>query len=95
MQRKMGVPPNRLKRLRKEHDYGISQQQLAELCGVTQKSYSRWENWQGANAVPVPSTCAIKLCQYFGCSLDYLYGLTDDPTPPPNLNTPAIETEPP
>ena len=83
MQRKMGVPPNRLKQLRKEFDYGISQKILAELCDVSQRSYSRWENWERSNAAPIPSMCAITLCKYFGCSLDYLYCLTDDPTPPP------------
>lgn len=86
MQRKMGVPQNRLYQLRKEHDYGISQKLLADLCGITQKSYSRWEKWDGVNAAPIPSICAIKLCQYFDCSLDYLYCLTDDIAPPPKLH---------
>lgn len=85
MQRKMGVPKNRLKQLRKEHDYGISQKQLADICDFTQKSYSRWENWDSENTAAIPSVCAIKLCRYFNCSLDYLYCLTDDPTPPPFL----------
>lgn len=87
MQRKMGVPKNRLLQLRKEHDYGISQQKLADLCGVTQRSYGRWENWDSPSAVPIPSMCAIKLCAYFKCSLDYLYCLTDDPMPPKKRGT--------
>ncbi len=90
MQRKMGVPQNRLKQLRKEHDYGIAQKKLADLCGVTQRSYSRWENWESESAVPIPSSCAIKLCQYFNCSLDYLYGLSDNPNPPANLHNVKI-----
>lgn len=86
MQRKMGVPKNRLRELRKNYDYGISQKDLAGLCGVLPRSYGRWENWSSRGAAPIPSACAIVLCQYFNCSLDYLYCLTDDPTPPPKLH---------
>ena len=91
MQRKMGVPPNRLRQLRKDHEYGLSQEEVAKVCGVTQKSYGRWENWDSANTAPIPSMCAIKLCQYFRCSLDYLYGLSDDKSEPPHLDEPIIE----
>jgi len=38
----------RLRELRKDH--GISQRALAELLGISQQTYSRYERWQRKTA---------------------------------------------
>ncbi|MBQ4065046.1 MAG: helix-turn-helix transcriptional regulator [Clostridia bacterium] len=64
---------NRLKDLREDRD--LSQKELAEKLGYHVTTYARWEQ----------KTHQIKLCDaiviadFFGVSLDYLAGKTDDP----------------
>lgn len=60
---------------------GKTQIITAELMGEHKTQYQRWEN-EEAN----PSwEKAIKIAKYYGVSLDYLAGLTDDPTPHWNM----------
>ena len=62
----------RLKDLRKEK--GINQQTLADFLCVDKSSVSKWEH--GAN---YPNQNIIEmLCDYFGVSVDYLLGRTDE-----------------
>ena len=62
----------RLKELRKEK--GINQQTLADALCVDKSSVSKWEH--GAN---YPNQNIIEMiCDYFGVSVDYLLGRSDD-----------------
>lgn len=57
---------NKLSRLRKENNY--TQEQLAEILGVSRQSISKWES-----DISYPETDKlIHLSNLFGCSLDYL-----------------------
>lgn len=60
-----------LKKLRTQA--GISQQQLADVIGVSQQSINKYENH---NIEPDIHTI-IALADYFGISVDYLIGHTD------------------
>ncbi|MDB6354724.1 helix-turn-helix transcriptional regulator, partial [Trichococcus sp. K1Tr] len=57
---------NKLKELRKEHNY--SQQQLAEKLHVTAQAISKWENNKS-----VPDIInLVQLSEVYGITLDYL-----------------------
>lgn len=57
---------------------GLTAHQLEVRAGLSNASVQAWRN--GRNK---PSLDAIsKLSDYFGVSVDYLLGKTDDPTPP-------------
>ncbi len=61
-----------LKELRNENN--LSQTQLAETIGTSQRNIVRWENDETE-----PTTFFIvKLAKVFGVSADYLLGLEDD-----------------
>ena len=63
---------NNIKRLRKEKD--ITQDDFAELLGVSSQSVSRWEN-----GVCYPDTDLIPaIANYFGVSIDELFGCQYD-----------------
>ncbi|MEZ3496240.1 MAG: helix-turn-helix domain-containing protein [Lachnospiraceae bacterium] len=62
-----------LKKLRAQA--GISQQQLADVIGVSQQSINKYENH---NIEPDIHTM-IALADYFGTSVDYLIGHTEIP----------------
>ena len=62
----------RLKELRKAA--GLKQQQIADMCNVGKSTYSYWEN-----GIYEPSYDVLaKLAEYFGVSVDYLLGRTND-----------------
>lgn len=63
----------RIKSMRIENK--ISQDELASKLGLSRTAVSAYE--VGRNEPP--SDVLIKLSQIFGCSIDYLLGLTDDP----------------
>ncbi len=63
----------RVKELRKKG--GLNQQALADLLGVGQRTYSRYE--RGENDMS-PETLII-LADYYGVSVDYILGRTDEP----------------
>lgn len=62
-----------LRRFRKT--YKITQKQAAQIAGVTERGYQKYE---AENSVPA-ATVLLALADYFGCSLDYLTGRTDNP----------------
>lgn len=64
-----------LNELRKKK--GISQEVCANLMGKQTTVYQRWE--QGLREPKFND--AMLLAQFFGVSLDYLAGFTDDPSP--------------
>lgn len=57
-----------LKKLRNEH--GISQQQLADIVGVSQQSINKYENH---NVEPDITTLKV-IARYFNTTIDYLVG---------------------
>ncbi|MCI1954946.1 MAG: helix-turn-helix domain-containing protein [Oscillospiraceae bacterium] len=65
----------RLRDLREDRD--LNQQTLADLLNVGQTTYSRYEN----GTLDIPSASLIKLAEFYGTSVDYLLGLTDNRKP--------------
>lgn len=52
----------------------MSQRQLAEELGMYKTTYARYETAER----DIPLGFAIRLAQYYGVSLDYLAGLTNE-----------------
>lgn len=63
---------NRLKELRKEKK--LTQQEVAEILGVNEKTVSRWEN--GENEIKLAQ--ANMIANHFGVFVGYLLGYSDD-----------------
>ena len=63
----------RLRDMREDHDK--SQTEIADLLGVKQQQYSRWES--GLYMMPIENYKI--LAKYYNVSLDYLAGLIDTP----------------
>ena len=69
----------RLKRLRKEKGY--SQVKMQVLTGIDQSDYSKIETGKRSMSFEQCKRLAVVL----ETSMDYLAGLTDDPTPYPRM----------
>ena len=67
----------RMKDLREDKD--LTQTQIAEVLGIEQTVYSRYE---GARA-KLPIHHLIKLAKFYNTSTDYVLGLTDEIRPYP------------
>ena len=65
----------RIRDLREDHD--LNQTQIAKMLGMSQTGYSKYET--GEN--DIPTAILIKLSRFYGTSVDYLLGETDDPLP--------------
>ena len=63
----------RLRDLREDHD--LSQRKLAEMIGMSQTGYSKYET--GEN--DIPTGILIKLSHIYDVSIDYLLGQTNNP----------------
>lgn len=63
---------NRLKELRTEK--GLTQQELADIVAVTKLTIANWENEKHK----VKSDKAQQLAEYFGISVEYLLGFSED-----------------
>lgn len=59
----------RIKELREDHD--LTQSQLAEVLGTTQRTISYYEK----NQREIPINVLVKYAKYFNVSLDYICGL--------------------
>lgn len=64
----------RLRDLREDQQEVIKQQDIAELLGTTQQTYSLWE--RGDREIPFHH--AITLAKFYNVSLDYIAGLTNN-----------------
>lgn len=64
------VDITRIKNLREDSD--ISQKELADALGISQRAYSHYEN--GTRKIPLDILLA--LADYYNCSTDYLLGRT-------------------
>lgn len=60
-------------------DRGLTQAQVAAVLHVSQNTYSQYEI--GTSRYPLD--VVVQLAEYYGVSVDYLVGLTDEPTPYP------------
>lgn len=63
----------RLRDLREDHD--LTQTALAKYLEMSQTGYSKYET--GEN--DVPTEILIKLANFYGVSVDYILGQTDNP----------------
>lgn len=69
----------RIRDLREDHD--LTQEEVAKILCVKQATYSRYES----GAINVPVDILIKLASYYNTSVDYILGLTNNPTPTKKL----------
>ena len=65
----------RLRELREDND--LLQRNIAAYLQCTQVCYSRYESGQR----DIPTETLIKLAKFYNTSVDYLLGITDEPTP--------------
>lgn len=68
----------RLRDLREDND--MNQTQVAHLLNMSQTGYSKYET--GEN--DVPTQVLLQLAEYYGTSVDYLLGRTDERAPYPS-----------
>ena len=74
----------RIRDLREDAD--IKQKTMAAVLMCDQSLYSKYERGER----PLPLELAGKLADYFGTSVDYLMGRTDERTPyPPSKRPPS------
>lgn len=68
----------RLRNLRE--DAGYTQEYIAYMLNVTQRTYSRYENDERS----IPLSCLCTLSDFYNTSVDYLLNRTDrkEPYPP-------------
>ena len=66
-----------IKEVRKQR--GFSQKEVAEAIGITQSQYSRYES----GATNIPGDMLPKLADFFGVSMDALYGREEPSEPAP------------
>lgn len=64
-----------LKSLREDND--LTQQDIANYLNCSQTAYSKWE--KGQRDITIDKL--IKLAKFYNVSLDYIAGLTKNPTP--------------
>lgn len=79
---------NRIKDLRMDHD--LSQQQVAESIGVTQRKYSYYET--GAHALT--AEFVVDIARFYQTSADYVLGLTNIKRPYPRGKNPKDPLDP-
>ena len=65
----------RLKELRGE--FGKTQAEISQLLNVKQNTYSQYEN----NQRQIPLESLATLAEYYGVSVDYILGLTENDVP--------------
>ena len=69
------IMSNRLRDMREDRD--LTQKALADFLKVHQTTYSDYE----IGKLNVPIDVFIKLAKFYNTSIDYLAGITDNPTP--------------
>ena len=67
----------RIRDLREDSD--LTQKQIADMLLCDQSLYSKYE--RGIRVLPLDA--AVKLAAFYGTSVDYLVGLTDESKPYP------------
>lgn len=64
-------------------DRGLTQETVARMLHVRQNTYSQYE----IGVLNYPLDVVVRLAEYYGVSVDYLVGLTDESTPYPRRRT--------
>ena len=72
---KISVFSERLTELRNQA--GLTQPKVASSIGITTRTYQHYEAGEREPQV----TMLVKIADFYSVSLDYLAGVTDDPTP--------------
>ena len=67
----------RIRDLREDAD--LKQRDMAEYLNCSQVCYSHYE----LGKRDIPTDVLVRLSRYYGVSVDYLLGLTDEPSPYP------------
>lgn len=62
-----------LRGIREDRD--IKQREVADILGVSQNTYSQYEN----GVIALTAEVLIKLADYYGVSIDYLLDRTNNP----------------
>ena len=70
----------RLKEIRQDRD--LNQKKVAKILKISQVQYSRYE--RGIRIIPIDKLTI--LAKYYGVSVDYLIGLTNERKPYPKIN---------
>lgn len=71
----MATFPQRLQELKLRHN--VMQKDVAQSIGVPLRTYQRYERGENEPQLSV----LIKLADFYGVTLDYLAGRSDDPGP--------------
>lgn len=58
------------------HRLSLTQEMLADELGVSDETVRRWEKEHSS----IPSSKAVEMAKRFGCTIDYLFGVTDERT---------------
>ena len=58
-------------------DSGLTQKKVADMLKIKQNTYSQYE----IGVLNYPLDIVIRLANFYGTSVDYLVGLTDNPKP--------------
>ena len=67
------IPYPRIRDLREDHDW--KQSTLADLLGISQTRYSKYE----IGTCEIPVSILIQLAKIYNTSIDYLLGQTNNP----------------
>lgn len=59
------------------NDRGLTQEDVAKILNVSQNTYSQYE----IGITRFPLDAVVKLAEFYGVSVDYLVGLTDEIKP--------------
>ena len=73
----MDVLPRRLKKC--PENTGLPQIKVAIYCDITERTYQNYELGLREPKVSI----LMRIARFYGVSIDYLVGLTDDPAPYP------------
>ena len=69
----VGELKSRIRDLREDHD--LTQQQIADAIGITQRKYSYLET----ETQPLTDEILVRLAKFYGVSIDYLLRQTENP----------------
>lgn len=69
----MNLPIIESERIKRE----MSKSELADFLGVSRRTVQNWQNGK----TEMPLSKLIALSEHWGCTIDYLLGLDDQPAP--------------
>lgn len=63
----------RIRELREDND--LNQTEVEKVLGMSQTGYSKYETGE----TDIPTDVLLKLSKFYGVSIDYILGVTDNP----------------